>query len=531
MDITYEHISIGITVTACIFAVVGGLIGLARGGKRAAIHIATAAAAFAAAVFLTVPFVTLTSGITRRLSAMISQGDTTSEIAEDIPTLAKLLETVSTALIAPLRFVSLFIMLLIFFSVATAIVIWAVKRSRKRAAEKSGNAEVAADNSGEGESRAASNLCGFLCGTVRGLIIVSAICIPIVGYIGLVSDAFAAADAYAAEIAVEDGEVLPDGYSDVRDGYFHFAAPLSDSGFCGVLSQCGGKAVFDRITTVSVGGEKYALCAEVPMLARTAIDIIPFVNISPEGYGESQSRAIDRLTSAFSNNGIIKNVIADALHSMAAKWTSGGEFLGTARPKLDPSVAPVFDRFLGTVADITPADLDVEIKTVGELAKLMISCRDILSGDEGDIASKILESGVISRFVDIVKDSRLFAPLAEYAVNSGISYLGGEFGITGDTTENGNELAGALAERVSDALSAEPGDDAEAKLAEGIKSVAAEHGINIPDEALPFISEYLLEQFEGRESVSAEDIISLFMSAGAGAEDSRDLPGERTFSY
>ena len=73
MDITYEHISIGITVTACIFAVVGGLIGLARGGKRAAIHIATAAAAFAAAVFLTVPFVTLTSGITRRLSAQLGR--------------------------------------------------------------------------------------------------------------------------------------------------------------------------------------------------------------------------------------------------------------------------------------------------------------------------------------------------------------------------------------------------------------------------------------------------------------------------
>ena len=35
MDITYEHISIGITVMACIFAVVGGLIGMARGGKRA----------------------------------------------------------------------------------------------------------------------------------------------------------------------------------------------------------------------------------------------------------------------------------------------------------------------------------------------------------------------------------------------------------------------------------------------------------------------------------------------------------------
>jgi len=79
---------------------------------------------------------------------------------------------------------------------------------------------------------------------------------------------------------------------------------------------------------------------------------------------------------------------------------------------------------------------------------------------------------------------------------------------------------------VSDALSAEPGDDAEAKLAEGIKITAAEHGINIPDEALPFISEYLLEQFEGRESVSAEDIISLFLSAGAGAEDISDLPGE-----
>lgn len=503
MNISGELISLSITVTACVFIAVGGLIGLARGGKRAAIHIGTAVLALLTAFLISVPIAEGATGLAERLTETVATDETT-KLMRDIPALARFAGELPAALLAPVIFVQVFIAALVAFSVIAAVIMWAVKRRSVKKTDASGEVAV-------------SRLCGFIFGAVRGIIIIAAICIPIAGFAGLASDAADTADKCAAE-AAEDSYRMPEEYTAACDICKNIAVPLAKDGFTGFLSRCGGRYLFDRMSTVMVRGERRALSAELPGLTRAAVNAVPLIAEDPKNYGAPQSAAIDRLAAAFADDDLIKDILADSLRGMSARWLAGGDFIGIAKPRLDARAMPVLDRFLELVSDITPDELGSEIGTVGELAKLLIARRDILTAsDADDIGGRLLAAGVVDEFRAIVAKSRLFAPLSDYALNIWLSYVGDELGMTGNVTDQSDKLAAELAEKVNDALAG--GNGAAERLADGIKRVAADNGFEITEEALPLISEFILEYFSGRTDVGADDIKQLFAAGATAAKN------------
>ena len=493
MNITAESISLSITVIACVFITVGGLIGLARGGKRAAIHIFTAAAAALLAFFVSAPIAAGMNGLISRISKAKMQNAEAPDLSE-IPALDELSQKLPVSLAAPMIFTTVFVSALVAFSVIAAIIIWAVKK-------RTGSSPVDA-----GKTEAVSRLCGFIFGAVRGLIIIAVLLVPAVGYIGIAAD---------TTVALRENGDLPAMYDDVCEAGENYVIPLSNSGFVGFLSRFGGRQAFTGITSFKINGERILPNEEIPRLACIAADATPLLYEDPQNYGAAQMKSIDKLSAAFADDGLIKNILADVLSGMSRKWRAGEQFLGASKPQLDERAMPVLDKFLEIASEISADELGGEIVTVGELAKMLIENRDILTASTGvdDIGGRLLASGVVEKFCTTVKQSKLFSPLADYSLGIWMKYLGEQLGVSDEGSEKGAVLAAELTEKLNRALAGD--SEALSELTDGIKRIADENGFEIDEAALPLIGEFIINYFSGSESVSEEELMRMFSEGAA----------------
>lgn len=503
MDIAASMIKLIIPLIVAAFAAVAALFAALGGIRRSAVNLLCMVVALALAFAFAAP---LAAAIAGKLESHL--GSSNAELAEAMPTLASLINSMPRALLAPMLFGALFAVLAIIFAIIGAVVSRLVFHRN------------------DWDRGAASRLGGACVGLISGLLVISVLLMPIAGYASMAVDtARVLGEADAAPAA--NGSEPDSAFTSLGamremlgalDEVTPVLSPLCESGYMRILCAAGGSAMFDTLCRVERDGVRTPLSDILPRTAVLVVDALPLTDASPADYGEEQCAAIDALAADVEGDELAAAVIAEALAGVSSSWLEGRDFLGLECPAMDARIRPVAEALMLTLRECDSKLLRENMLPLAKVARLLIENKSIFLG-----GANIMDSIIAGRFaielLEVAEECELLRSAAETARMAGVGYVGDSLGLTAEESAAAEELAGKIAESVNRAMADGDATAAIEQLGEDIKKTAADYGIEISDELLPLAGEYMLDAFEDMPQVTAKDIFSMFAAAAANAEN------------
>lgn len=503
MEITASMIKLIILLIVAVFAGVAALFAALGGIRRSAVNLLCMVVALVLALVLAAPLAEVIAG---KLESQL--GSSSAELAEAMPTLAALIDSTPRALLAPLIFGALFAVLAIIFAIVGAVVSRLVFRRN------------------EWDRGAVSRLSGTCVGLISGLLVISVLLMPIAGYASMAVDTVRVLGEAEAAPAATGSE--PDSaftslgamreMLGALDKVTPVLSPLCEGGYMRILNAAGGNAVFDTLCCVERDGVRTPLSDILPRTAALVVDALPLTDAAPADYGAEQCAAIDALAADVEGDELVAAVIAEALAGVSSSWLEGRDFLGLQCPAMDARIRPVAAALMRSLREYDSKLLRENILSLAKVARLLIENKAIFS-DGANIMDSIIAGRFALELLEAAEGCELLRSAAEAARTAGVGYVGDSLGLTADESAAAAELAGKIAESVDRAIAGGDATAAAEQLGEEIKRTAADYGIEISDELLPLAGEYILDAFENASQVTAEDILSMFASAAANAEN------------
>ncbi|MBQ5800524.1 MAG: CvpA family protein, partial [Clostridia bacterium] len=249
-----------VSIPAILIVLLAVLFGLLRKTVKSALKLGSVLLAF----FLAIPVSAIVvkaayKPIEVLIYSLLESKGITAEAILSMPTLAATPEALASAFARPIVFLLAFILLLLLCLIAYAI----LKRVFK----------------GKGEAIPANRVFGALIGLLVGAVLVIGFYTPVFGYVNAVN-----------EIGITQDDIAPITDADVSV-YLELVDDLNSAPAVSMSRKLGGGALFDALSTVSVGDEKAPLKDELSVIAKTALKANAFIGVKPEQYGEAQKAA------------------------------------------------------------------------------------------------------------------------------------------------------------------------------------------------------------------------------------------------
>lgn len=530
-------ISTVLTVSALIFLVLGGLIGMLRGWKKATSHFILAFISSIISFIITIPIAKVIANL---VSPLIkdNMGESYEQLNSEMPTLAKIIDALPAALLAPILFVLFFFIIsfiLSFFSPLVAKLFGTEEKKPQTQAtscEDNPDATPLADstveekkpdtdsaekaeeqkkpnnekNSGKGLNR----LIGALVGVVHALLIFVIMLMPITGYTGLAAHALEA----TGEIELSNDQEAQKSIETVKAYYDSFGEPVNNGFVFKMTSALGGKAAFKTLTSMKIDGSRYVLADEVESLVNLAVTAAPFMSESPENYGEKQVNAIDSLILLLDNDVMLKDILAEGLSSASNSWLNNKAFMGIARPNVEGMAVKIFDELLGVFKTTTSKTVVSDIKVFSDIFKVMIDNKvfTMIGKENTDIKELLSQDGFISGLIEAAYGNERMQPVLDSVINTGIALVGEQLGIPENNEEIYDNLINSIADSVTESLNAGSTEESQKSLEDKISTSFKDNGVEVSDELVPFISKYIVKAFEDKDNVTKEDVVAFFKS-------------------
>ncbi len=318
----------------------GVLLALKRGFFPTLVRLGMVALCFAIAIPITAAIAGPISGLTENIMTSVL-GDTLDKIATYSPTTMSLVQQLPVALIAPLLFIVIFLLL--------SLITWIIFRFIKILLPK--------------KSSLLFRLLGCVAGALTSLIGVYAVLIPLLGMVGM---GHCAMQALAqAKSAKNDG--LASTIAQVEQIDTTILGPAVCNFTSDLFTDEGDSALYRALTKIKLGEETASLGEEVKLVSGTASDALSFIGSLPEGFKLSdlnaqQIASLHTLTQDIDNSTLLKNICAEWISSMAQVWQDGQPFFGIADPAANTKIKPIAHTLYGflstTNAELLVNDLN-----------------------------------------------------------------------------------------------------------------------------------------------------------------------------
>ena len=200
---------------------------------------------------------------------------------------------------------------------------------------------------------------GAAVGVISGFIIAIVVFMPITGVLNTADDVVDIVETSVSNVKFKNPKsmALLDKYSD------DFAGT--------VLNACGGRALYDMTTTISIGGQTTCINKEVEIIG--SIDVMDLKNslvstgaITPDNIVKTEG-----LLNTISDSVALKLISAEFLNNAATKWLDGETYMGIKKPSLGGHVA--LDTFMDSVLFVCSTStfdtIDADINTIVTLIK------------------------------------------------------------------------------------------------------------------------------------------------------------------
>lgn len=298
---------------------------------------------------------------------------------------------------------------------------------------------------------------------VGGLLIVSIYTAPLIGFATAghtVLDSIKTED--TADIAAIDDE---------------FVEPFADSFFTKTVYFCGGKPVFNVLTSYKIeSGTKISLSNEVPVLSSAVVSIMD-MGFDFAQYGPEEAEKIRGLNDVFAESDLLRVIGAEAFRGLANAWLDGEAFIGIERPEgeamLDEIIDGVLYIFEDTTVETFPHDLSAVTDTIAVLAETGVLAA--VSAPEADIMQVLQTEGALESILMAVYDNDAAHPVLAALINACTGVLSETLGIYESPEAAAESFAEALAELSAKDMSVE-------EMTEEVKTIRTNYSVEWTDE-------------------------------------------------
>lgn len=356
---------------------------------------------------------------------------------------------------------------------------------------------------------------GALCGIVAGVAVFVFTTAPICGTLETVGDTAGAIVGERADDA-EDGFTV---YGDVIE-------PISDGFFVKFTCSLGGRAVYNRLTVIEVGGEKVSINREVRVFSDVLKAVKPL--LSGGGMSSLTRDDITLLSSAsrrLSDSKIVSGLLADILSGAAQKWADGESFLGLGLPPAgEGGYSDFLIEFLLAFKNTTKETVGEDIGTLADVLALLYDSGMLENKEGSSIADSLGKEGLISALLETVMKNERFSGTAAAIINLGVQSTLDTLGVPASS----EDVYDGLVSDISNAVNSDSNlEELEKKTYDSFEK----RGIKTDKRVTDLTAKYLKEDFEGRQDVTEGEISTFlsvaFASAPAQAKGPEPVSGAR----
>jgi uncharacterized membrane protein required for colicin V production len=482
-------ISYAIYALVGVFAAFGGLLGLIRGIRRQTIRFATIIASIAISfIICNQIYPTMISEIEGYNLAEIIIGSGVALDEAYINLLACVDATLAGYILAlPLGLVILPIAFVAVFFVVSAVMIIIHKIL-------SGILGFTRKN-----NNGFTRFLGMIAGIIQGAIVAAVFLIPVVSLMDTASGAVA-----------EVKEKYPDNetaiaLSSVYDEYLSEA----ESNVAVIAVKNGGRFIYGSFATVGIEGED----TDITEVVSTALEIyVNYTDIAQADFAalrEEEKVAITNIINAVTENQYTTVVLSEALSSLGKAFESGAIVFNYEEPILS-----LMNSLVSVIATSDKTNLATDVNTAKDMYFLLSDAGVLAAAAENpeSLLDKFLEcndegDSLLSALLDTVSENPRMQPLVNQMSTVAVSMLMNNSEIDKETAEVIESVKGGLVDALSiDKNAYATEDEYKAAVSDTIGAALAENGIELTDDNLSQVSDFVLDEFEGKTEITDADL-------------------------
>lgn len=553
VSVMTEILSYVFTAVAALILFFGVILGFLRGWKKSVVDIGIALICIVLSALIAAPVLSsLNDTISPIIKELISDslgGTSYDSIAEVSPTADMLISKLPVALLAPIAFAVIFAVVAFvasFFAPLIASAIFGSDKKNKNKKEKTSNVhadveaykpdtahelsqeqkhdnelkELEASESKKQEkaqkkpmSWMSAHLLGIPAGVVSAALVVFALLLPFAGYIGVVTDAL---DELRASDSQDVQKVLE---SDDFKNIDQYLAPLGDDAALNVIYTVGGKTLFNSLTSVTINGERYPVSRAVTTAVNLYVDSEPLMQVSVENYGDDQVNAIYNVLDDVDGEPLVTSLVAELVSGAARTWENGEAFFSIGKPQINGNFGAIVDRLISIYSTMTYDTVSSDLKVIADLCAALIK-NDAMSviKDNSKLMELLGKEGFVSSLIRPIQENERMQPIVKEISNLAIVLMAEKIGIPQNNTEIYNDLLDDVASSLNDAKASKDPEAAMAELKADVVKAFEDRAIDIPNEAMDYVTEYMLKAFEDKDNITSDDVVAYFTEISDGFE-------------
>ena len=418
---------------------------------------------------------------------------------EQFPSISQLLQGGMDALLSPILFVPLFLIL----RGVTGIIAGSVVR--KKCAPRPHEVDDPMYESRNApfhrrHGKLVSGVTGGICGLLAALILLS----PVVGTLCTLRDFL---------IRTEDVKIKWDTLGLTEENLDTVKATVSDPG-AAILEAMGCGLIFDATANTCLNGRRVGLRREADACMVVVGDLLAGMKVfsDPSVATPEELEALSRLGEEIEKSEAAKLLSADFLNQIATAWLEGMTFLKIPRPHGGELVDPLLDGLLEVCAVSTPDCVGRDIRT---MVRVYLICREegLLNSPDYDTLSKKLDEGdMLGRIYDELLANPCTEHLAGELTNMALRIMAKGLRLSDFDSSQLDDLMGDL----SDAMNLVNGmsssyEEQVQSMKEYTLHYAEQYGITLPDSLAEMAAAALVDRLGGQDSpITGEDMADIF---------------------
>ena len=261
---------------------------------------------------------------------------------------------------------------------------------------------------------------GALLGIVSNVIAFAIFLVPIIGYVSYANDTLEQIKAIEETNAQEPTQIQA-----TADSVLTITQPIKDNFVSKTISNLGGRALFQSLTTINVDDTKVSLVAETNCAVKIYAEVGHFKAPVNE-YDKEQIEAIERLEAIIQEAEFVPSLIANCLSYVANEWDQGRSIFGMEKPNLGAELQPSADQVIHILAQTNEDNFKNDIITITTIGKACIEdgvLKKVMSENPAEVVVVLENTDVLSDILVALHRNERFRPAIPHIANGVTNYV------------------------------------------------------------------------------------------------------------
>lgn len=203
-----------------------------------------------------------------------------------------------------------------------------------------------------------------------------------------------------------------------------YIEPLRSNIVFKAIDVCGGRWIFNSLSSVKIDDTKVSLSKEVDVLCRVYIEATELLTVPVAEFDTAQTEAVTNITNILDEATVAPSVVSGVLSYTAETWLNGEEVFGYPKVNVGEYYEPTLDKVLVMLSETTNETVSQDIHTLGNIVNICIEQGMFAEAFGGGTPMNVVqkEEFVGEILVELYKNDTA-RPLVQDVVNAFKNYI------------------------------------------------------------------------------------------------------------